>query len=364
MLGLRPISTAPLATQISAVTGAYTLTITSASVVITGQTVTLRIGRQLAATAASVSVTGQTVTLRRGYSLNVTAASVPVAGQTVTLRVARRIAVTSGTVPVTGQSVSLRVGRQLTITAGTVEIAGQTVTLTYTPAAGAFTLDITPATIAITGQSVALRTGRKIAVTAAAVPVTGQSIGLRVGRSLAVTAAAAPVTGQSLSLRVGRQLAVSSGAVAIIGQTVTLTYTPVAGASVHVDSGSRPAKGRKARRIRLDEAGLPNPEAVALVREMLASVSRETKVLADGAEQSRHDQDLARRLAEEHEIVVRQLMTQTPATLDLGALLEHARSLDGQVKQLLAAASNGRVLSGDIDSDASDDDDLILLLME
>jgi hypothetical protein len=342
MLGLRPISTAPLATQISAVTGDYTLTITSASVVITGQTVTLRIGRQLAVTAASVPVTGQTITLRRGYSLTVTAASVPVTGQTVTLRIARKLILTVASVPVTGQSVTLRVARQLAVTAASVPISG---------------------------QSVGLRVTRQLAVTAATVPITGQTVSLRISRQLAVSAASVVISGQTVSLTYtpaagAFTLDITSATVAIVGQTVTLTYTPAAGATAHVDSGSRPAKGRKARRIRLDEAGLPNPEAVALVQEMLASVSRETVGYADNERHQRQDQDLARRLAEEHEIVVRQLMAQTPATLDLGALLEHARSLDGQVKQLLAAASSERALSGNIDSDASDDDDLILLLME
>ncbi len=163
---LKPANQAPYLIGVSGGgPAAYELSVTAASVSLTGQSVGLELDRHLDVTAASVSLTGQTVTLTYGqpesYSLDVTPAGVSVDGQTVTLTYATagnfELNVTPATVSVTGQSVDLDYIRALLldVTPAGVSVNGQTVTLTY-EVPGALELDVTPAALTVAGQTVTL----------------------------------------------------------------------------------------------------------------------------------------------------------------------------------------------------------------
>jgi hypothetical protein len=134
----------------------YTLSVTAASITLTGQTVGLRVERKLAVTAAFVTLAGQNVTFRRGYRLSVTAAAVSLTGQDVALRAARRLSVSLASVSLAGQSVSLLAGRKLAVSPASVAVTGQDVSFVHTvPGAYGITLSH-PGTITLTGGSLNL----------------------------------------------------------------------------------------------------------------------------------------------------------------------------------------------------------------
>lgn len=88
MIGTRPIATQPIAApQFAAGGGAsYTLTVDVGSITLTGQTITLRVARQLSITPAAVAFTGQTVDLRIGGPLFIQPGTITLTGQTIALR--------------------------------------------------------------------------------------------------------------------------------------------------------------------------------------------------------------------------------------------------------------------------------------
>lgn len=224
-LGITSLSETPLSTQkAAAAAGAYTLTVSPATVAIVGQSVTLRAARQLAVSPGTVAITGQSVTLRAARQLLVSPATVAITGQSVTLRAARQLVVSPATVAITGQSVTLRAARQLLVS---------------------------PATVAITGQSVDLRTVRQLSVSPGIVAITGQSV------DLTYTPAVGAYT-----------LTVTPGVVAITGQSVNLTYVPIV-----ADTG----RGGKLYRPRRRRA--PQYRTIETQREWLALL-RETGVIA------------------------------------------------------------------------------------
>lgn len=71
------------------------------------------------------------------FTITVSPATVAIAGQSVNLSFGRQLIVSPAAVAITGQSVNLRVARQLIVSPATVAISGQSVNLTYTPVASA-----------------------------------------------------------------------------------------------------------------------------------------------------------------------------------------------------------------------------------
>lgn len=88
MIGTRPIATRPIAVGPAAAAGgtSYTLTVDVGSITLTGQSIDLRVGRQVTITPASVTLTGQSLDLRIGGPLFVQPGAITLTGQSVTLR--------------------------------------------------------------------------------------------------------------------------------------------------------------------------------------------------------------------------------------------------------------------------------------
>jgi hypothetical protein len=134
---------------------AYTLTVDAASLVLTGQSISLNRAVTLAVTAGALTLTGQTIGMSRGYTLTVSPASLVV----------------------TGQTVGMQLGRVLTVDAASLVLAGQTIGMDVTTA-GAYTLTVEPASLVLTGQSLGMSVGRVLTVAPASLVLTGGTVGM------------------------------------------------------------------------------------------------------------------------------------------------------------------------------------------
>jgi hypothetical protein len=116
-----------------AVPGAYTLSVTTASVTITGANVALRRALRLSVSPAAITLTGSSVGVKLGRKAGVTAASVTLSGQNVATKAARRLTVSPASVLLTGSNVTLRKtgSYRVTVDPGFIVMSGGDVGLIY-----------------------------------------------------------------------------------------------------------------------------------------------------------------------------------------------------------------------------------------
>lgn len=185
--------------------GAYTLTSTNGSFVMTGQTAGLLANRTLASNAASYSLSGQIAALLAGRSITSEASSFTLAGQTA----------------------GLLADKLLTAPTGSFTLNGQSATLTYVPNSAAYVLTAADGAFLFSGQAAQLITGRLLTSNTAAFTLVGQDAALLAGRKLASSEAAFALDGATTPLLAGRLLTASEAAYSLAGQAATLIYTPV-----------------------------------------------------------------------------------------------------------------------------------------
>lgn len=160
--------------------GGYTLTCSSGTYTLTGQSVGLSASRSLAASQGSYTLTGQSVGVRA----------------------TRALAASQGSYALTGQSVGLAATRSMAANQGAYSLTGQDVTLTFAGLDKTLTADV--GYYALTGQAVALNATRKLAVEQGAYTLTGQDVTMQLG---------------------GRVLQASHGTYILSGQDIALNYS-------------------------------------------------------------------------------------------------------------------------------------------
>jgi len=204
-----------------------------ASGVVPRLTIDYSTGTSITVTAASITVTGQSVALKRALKVAVTPASAAVTGQDIALKRGLRLSVTPASMAVTGQSVALKRSLKLPVTAGSLPFTGQSVLLKR-----ALKLVCDPAALSFTAQAVALKRGFRLVVAPASLSFTGQAVTLVAGRKITTVPASILLAGQSIALRAGRAVLVIPGDIHFNGQNVTLTYSPDAASyTLVVDPG-------------------------------------------------------------------------------------------------------------------------------
>jgi len=212
----------------------YEITVTGATLALTGSSASLFAGKRIAANPAALALTGASVSLRAGKRIAVTAASLTTTGASVSLRAGKRIAATVAALTLTGQSVTLSNPRTFTIVVLGPPPDGFTYWVEggeYVFEAGDVVLLPTPGSVVrsldLTGQSVTLRVEREINVTGASLTLTGQSVFLSkpTNPPLTATSATLALTGASVSLRAGRNIAAIPALVKLNANTVDL-YGP------------------------------------------------------------------------------------------------------------------------------------------
>jgi hypothetical protein len=182
--------------------GGYTLTASSGSMTLTGQSASLLFDRILSAGAGSVVLSGQDVSLLRDALL----------------------AAEAGAYALTGQDASLLLNRLLSADAGSVALTGYDVTLTYTPTGG-YTLSAESGSFTLAGSDASLLMGRKLAAESGSITLDGQAASLLFNRLLASDAGTFTVAGADADLLRDYKLAAGAGSITLSGQSVTLDYS-------------------------------------------------------------------------------------------------------------------------------------------
>ena len=239
----------------------FTLVMAQGSYALTGQALALKAARQLVLAQGAYALAGQAVALKADRQLAAAQGSYALTGQAVGLAFGAMIAADQGSYALTGQALALKAARQLLMAQGAYALAGQDVTLTFTPAAGAFTLVMDQGAYALTGQALALQAGRQ----------------------LVVAQGSYALTGQALALQAGRQLLMAQGSYALTGQAVTLTFTPASGAfTLVMDQGAYALTGQALALVAGRQLALAQG-AYTLTGQTVGLAAQRQLVMAQGA---------------------------------------------------------------------------------
>lgn len=185
----------------------YTLTADRGTFTYSGVAAGLRAARKLISAQGTYALTGQSAGLKRGL----------------------RIVSNQGSYSLTGNAAGLVAARKLAASQGSYSLTGIAATLTYTPAAAAYTLTADAGSYALTGRAAGLIAKRVLVASAGSYVLTGRSAGFN---------------GQRL-------LVASSGSYSVTGRAATLTYTPaVANYVLTAEAGAYVVTGRDAELLR------------------------------------------------------------------------------------------------------------------
>lgn len=162
----------------SAGTTAYTMAAATGTFTLTGNAAGLAAQRNLTAAQATYTLTGNAAGLVHGYPMVAASGSFTLTGNAAALTAQRKLTAAQATFTETGNAAGLTVQRKITATQASFTLTGVAawltaqrkltaaqasyvltgvdVTLTYTPAAGAYTLVADSATFVLTGNDAAL----------------------------------------------------------------------------------------------------------------------------------------------------------------------------------------------------------------
>ena len=181
----------------------YTLAADRGTFTYSGVAAGLRAARKLISAQGTYALTGQAAELKRGL----------------------RIVSNQGSYSLTGNAAGMVAARKLAASQGSYSLTGIAATLTYTPAAAAYTLTADAGAYALTGRAASLIAKRVLVASPGSYVLTGRSAGFN---------------GQRL-------LVASSGSYSVTGRAASLTYTPAAANYVlTAEAGAYGVTGRDA----------------------------------------------------------------------------------------------------------------------
>lgn len=181
----------------------YTLVADRGTFTYSGVAAGLRTARKLVSALGTYALTGQAAGLKRGL----------------------RVVSNQGSYSLTGNAAGLVAARKLAASQGSYSLTGIAATLTYTPAAAAYTLTADAGAYALTGRAASLIAKRVLVASPGSYVLTGRSAGFN---------------GQRL-------LVASSGSYSVTGRAASLTYTPAAANYVlTAEAGAYVVTGRDA----------------------------------------------------------------------------------------------------------------------
>lgn len=207
----------------------YTLVADRGTFTYSGVAAGLRTARKLVSALGTYALTGQAAGLKRGL----------------------RVVSNQGSYSLTGNAAGLVAARKLAASQGSYSLTGIAATLTYTPAAAAYTLTADAGAYALTGRAASLIAKRMLVASPGSYVLTGRSAGFN---------------GQRL-------LSAASGSYSATGRAATLTYTPAvtnyvltAEAGVYAVTG-RDAAFNVAERSAVTSSGAPRKPLILPYRK-------------------------------------------------------------------------------------------------
>lgn len=195
----------------------YPITASQGSIVLTGQSNILRVGKKIISALGSFVLSGQSNLLKRGIKMLASFTTFTLSGQSVIVKSARKILGAFGSFSLTGFASGLRIGKGLLAIMGTFTLTGQNATTTSTrkiiSALGSFTLS---------GQTVLLKIGKTIQAIYGSFVLTGQSINIIVNKLLSAVYGVFTLTGYSAVLSKGKLMIALVGSYILTGQSILL----------------------------------------------------------------------------------------------------------------------------------------------
>jgi hypothetical protein len=229
----------------------YTITIDAGSYAISGQVVSLLLGRKIVAASAaysiagqasgalkgsqvdagsgSILITGQPTTLQKDSKIDIEAGGYSIAGQIANLLKGFKIGIEAGAVVITGQDAGTLYGRLISIDPGGYTLVGQDTDLLYSRL-----ISIDPGSYLLTGKAAAILRDGRIVIDAGSYALSGQGAGLLLGRLISIDAGSFELTGQDIGFLLGYALIADPGSFALTGQIAGL----LRGSKIAIDAGS------------------------------------------------------------------------------------------------------------------------------
>lgn len=235
--------------------GAYSLTVDSQSITVTGTDASLLYDRVLSVDSGSFTLTGTAATLNKGFTLVVDSQSITVTGTDTGVFYNRSLPVDSQSITVTGTNASTLFNRQVSVDSQSITVTGTDASTLYDRVIGAesgsVTLSGTAATltvssvgnysisaegkaIALTPTDASLLFNRQISTDSQSITVTGTDAGVFYDRVIVSDSGIISVTGTDASTVYDRVFSVDSDSLTITGTDASPLYNR----SLSADGGS------------------------------------------------------------------------------------------------------------------------------
>ncbi|MDR6826480.1 hypothetical protein J2X48_000716 [Bosea sp. BE271] len=203
----------------------YTLVADRGTFTYSGVAAGLRTARKLVSALGTYALTGQAAGLKRGL----------------------RIVSNQGSYSLTGNAAGVVAARKLAASQGSYSLTGIAATLTYTPAAAAYTLTADAGSYTLTGRAAGLIATRVLVASPGSFVLSGSQAALSTARRLTAQQGGYTLTGISAGFNGQRLLTAASGSYSVTGRAATLTYTPaVANYVLTAETGVYTVTGRDA----------------------------------------------------------------------------------------------------------------------
>jgi len=204
--------------------GSYTLTASSGSYVLSGQSVGLTAQRRLSLVQGAYTYSGQSVGLGISRRLTAVQGAYSLSGQTLNFKRGLVLPLVRGLYSLSGQN--LGVIRQLTLslTNGSYVLSGQNLTFVYVPVV-AYVIVCHQGAYTLTRQNLGLTKQSRLSFNQGSYSFSGKNLSFSVTRYLALTQGNYTFTNNGISLIASRRLLLTKGDYSFTGQSVNLlTY--------------------------------------------------------------------------------------------------------------------------------------------
>ena len=198
--------------------GDLTVTMTTASLTLAPQSMTVTKSRIVAMTSASLTLTPQAMTVAKGLTVSMTSASLTLAPQAMTVSQSRLVAMTAASLTLAPQPMTI--GKGLTVAMGTASLTLAPQAMTVTKGRD---IAMTTATLTLAPQAVTVTQSRVVTMTAASLTLSPQS--MTVTRGLNVPMTAASLSLSTAAMTIGKGLTVPMTAASLSLTTYAMTVT-------------------------------------------------------------------------------------------------------------------------------------------
>jgi hypothetical protein len=152
------------------------------------------------------------------YTLSIGSGSIGLTGTSVNLKVSRVASISSGALTLAGTGLELKFGRKSSITSGNISLAGTAINLKADRK-----LSIVSGALTLLGTDTGLNYGRKISIGSGSIALSGTSIVIKIDRSISLDNGELVLSGTDIILKKGFTLSIENGSLTIVGTAIGLS---------------------------------------------------------------------------------------------------------------------------------------------